>query len=217
MDADFFALCLMEALKTPDVASALSAAMKPFLDVVVERVDRNMSTQLQKLQDELKTKDETIQKLTSRIDELEGRTDDQEQYSRRTSVRISGVPEEESEDVQNKVMSIFHSSNFVPDINRVHRVGPKQPNLGPRPIICQFVTYSDKSKCMKTKSSIKQAHPKVFINEDLTRVRAALSFTARQKKKAGRIADTWTADGRIVIKDLNGKIHYVTRKANFIW
>ena len=217
MDADHFALFLMEALKTPDVASALSVAMKPFLEAVVERVDSNMTARLRELQDELKAKDETIRKLTARVEEMEGRIDDQEQYSRRTSVRISGVPEEDEESVNNKVMSIFQSSNFEPNINRIHRVGPKQPHHGPRPIICQFVTYSDKRKCMGTKSSINQTNPHVFINEDLTRTRAALSFTARQKKREGRIADTWTADGRIVVKDLKGTIHYITRKAKFIW
>ena len=230
MDSNAFALCLMEALQSPDVVSSFSLALKPTLDAIVDRIDAKMNARLKELQEELKEKDDTILKLSERVEELEGRIDDQEQYSRRTSVRLSGIPEDEKEDVQHKVMSIFLSSTsetefdsesqsvseFVPQINRVHRVGPKNEQ-GPRPIICQFLTYSDKRKCMSSKKALRKRFPNLSINEDLTRARAALSFTARQKKREGLIDKTWSADGKIVVKDLHGKIHYITRKSQFIW
>ena len=47
---------------------------------------------------------------------------------------------------------------------------------------------------------------KIFINDDLTARRAKLSFDARASKRANKIADCWTAYGRVMIKDLAGKV-----------
>ena len=41
--------------------------------------------------------------------------------------------------------------------------------------------------------------------------RAYLSFNARQIKNADGIADTWTFNGNVKVKDKKNKIHKVTR------
>ena len=140
------------------------------------------------------------------LEDVENKLDDTEQYSRRTSVRISGIPEEATKDVADKVTKVFEAMKVKPVINRVHRVGPRIPQTNkPRPIICQFTTYPDKKAVMQGKKDIGGSYPKVFINEDLTRHRAT------QLKRQGVFTDVWTADGRICVKDQKSKVHYITR------
>ena len=51
-------------------------------------------------------------------------------------------------------------------------------------------------KLLKDKPSLK----KVYFNEDLTRENGKLAYEARQMKKRGQLADTFTRDGRIYVK-----------------
>ena len=47
---------------------------------------------------------------------------------------------------------------------------------------------------------------KIFINEDLTNKRDYLLFLARQAKKMRRILDTWSFNGNVKIKNMDGQI-----------
>ena len=51
---------------------------------------------------------------------------------------------------------------------------------------------------------------RIFVNEDVTATRALLAYRARQLRKKGNIADTWSVNGKIVIKDKLNKIVTVT-------
>ena len=46
----------------------------------------------------------------------------------------------------------------------------------------------------------------IFINEDLTARRGKLAYDTRQLKKAHKISDCWTTYGKVMTKDLAGKI-----------
>lgn len=228
--AETFCLFLKEALLMPDLQQALRDALRPQSLETVEKMDANMATRMKLMEEELAKRDAEIIKLKGRVDELEGRLDDQEQYSRRTSVRISGVEEEDGEDIEQTVNEIFATLDHRPAINRVHRVGAKLTKSddgkggattivrkGPRQIICQFTNYPDKRKTLKLKADLKDKLPGVFFNDDLTRQRSNLFFQAREKKRNDKINDCWTADGRIVIKDKQDKIHYITRLSDLKW
>ena len=56
----------------------------------------------------------------------------------------------------------------------------------------------------------------IYINEDLCRGRAQLAYKARMIKLAGGINDTWTFDGFILVKDLQNKIHKISRRADLL-
>jgi len=47
---------------------------------------------------------------------------------------------------------------------------------------------------------------RIFRNEDITVTRVFLAYQARQLRKEGKIADTWSVNGKIVIKDTFSKI-----------
>ena len=56
----------------------------------------------------MKTKDNEIQVLKYRINELENLSDCQEQYSRRNSLRISGISENDHEDIVQVSLDLFN-------------------------------------------------------------------------------------------------------------
>ena len=48
----------------------------------------------------------------------------------------------------------------------------------------------------------KHSDSRIFLNEDLTGIRAKLAREARVLKKSGKIDDTWTFNGNVMIKDV---------------
>ena len=89
-------------------------------------------------------KDKQILDLTTKVQDLEDKADDLEQYSRRNSLRISGIPEREGEDVLQETLRVVNSTLLPPltveEIDRVHRVGPKLPDKT-RQILIKLATY----------------------------------------------------------------------------
>ena len=61
-------------------------------------------------------------------------------------------------------------------------------------------------------SSATPASRKIFINEDLTRIRAHVAAKARQLKRDQRISDTWTRDGFIFVKKNNSSYKIATMR-----
>lgn len=222
---DDFKLYLLEAFKDPSLSSQLKTLFQPNLDSLTDLVAAKIDARMKSLHEAIKQRDDAIAELKEELNTLKAKADDNEQYSRRTSVRIVGIPEcEDGDRPEVEVTKILSSVNLNPVIQRCHRVGPKRattasppgssgarnrPRSGPRAIICQFTGQRDKLEVMRTRRDIQNAFPNVAVFEDLTRARASLAFEARQLKKANRIEKTWTADGKIVVKDLKGTIHLI--------
>ena len=156
-----------------------------------------------------------------RILQLEAKLDDLEQYGRRNSLRISGIEEDvEGEDLPTKVknvLTVLGLENSV-QIDRLHRVGPRPRRDRDRTqkhrsrlVLVKFANYTSRDAMIKTKtrSSLKEKLPGVYINEDLTQPKAKLLYGARKLKKNKQIIDCWTVDGRLVVKDCVRKINTV--------
>ena len=98
------------------------------------------------LREIVKSKDQTINSLANRIENIESTLDEHEQYSRRNTLRISGIPEAEDEYLQGKVLHLFNhrlklNPPMMPDhIDRMHRVGRDGSNK-PRTVMVKFGTY----------------------------------------------------------------------------
>lgn len=125
--------------------SALSEekVVKKLENVICERLIR----EVHELRDVIKERDVKIKDLEKEITSLKETVDQQEQYSRRNNLRITGIEENETEDVvkvtldfiNNKVVNESQQVT-VDDIDRVHRVGRKQGTAS-RPILVRFATY----------------------------------------------------------------------------
>ena len=51
--------------------------------------------------------------------------------------------------------------------------------------------------------------PIIYITDDLTQLRAKLAYHARVSKRDNNILDTWVTNGKIMVKNLHGRISQV--------
>ena len=122
-----------------------------------------------------------------------------EQYSRRESIRINDIQQanvERPNVTEDKVIQILKKTGVDvkrEDITACHRVG-KHKDDGTRPVIVKFISRKTRTAIMRSKKLIKDQHPKVFINDDLTSLRSRLFGYV---KHLHTIDNAWTIDGRI--------------------
>ena len=190
-------------------------------DEVVKRIQQAICGDLHKeikdLTDIVKAKDAKITSLEKQVVNLEAKIEDLEQYSRRNSLRIYGIKENEKENSLDMALNLFQSKMGLDlqasNIDRVHRVGRKENDKKTRPLLVKFATYQARDSVFRAKSRLKSAETRgIFVNEDLTRQRAQLFYNARQLKKTGKIADCWTYDGKILLKTVRGLIKPVNNQ-----
>ena len=168
------------------------------------RVDINTLTQA------VQQQNETIQSMYATVFDLQLQIDEQEQYSRRESIRISGIKEAAGEDLATTIVKLGHDLEVniaTADISTIHRVG--KPNFGPhakpRDILCKFISWKTKDKMMESKKKLKGAAGKegLYVNEDLTYYRSKLAALAR---KAESTKYVFSKNGRVLcyLKDKDG-------------
>ena len=79
------------------------------------------------------------QAVTDECDELQ-------QYSRRNSIRISGIPENSDEDIERDIKDLFESVLKVNvakgDLCRIHRTGKPRQDEIPRQVLIKFTNYN---------------------------------------------------------------------------
>ncbi|KAJ4427147.1 hypothetical protein ANN_24763 [Periplaneta americana] len=125
-------------------------------NLIKETVKNLVVTELQKT---IQFNSEVISELKSalvkgtKIEALEAKVDELEQYQRRQCLRIIGVEEQEAEDTDKLVMEVGKRIGVdvnVMDIDRSHRIGRRDVgNDRPRPIIVKFVSYRKRSEVLK--------------------------------------------------------------------
>lgn len=208
---DQLVLSVIAAMKEPDVVEHLKEAARSVKEEIADLVVSKLSVIIDKLQQSLAEKDTVIAKLEERVSNAEKKLDDIEQYSRRTSIRITGIREKTNDNPSDEVKKLFQHLGVSPQVNRVHRVGPIRTDGTSRPILCQFTNYPDRALILSKRSTLKDDFPDVYVNEDLTRARSKVLYLARCKKREKKVKDCWSADGRICVKDLDNKVHYITQ------
>ena len=107
-----------------------------------------------------------------------------EQYSRRETLRIHGLIENEgetNEELTEKLLTLCRDTGVgdiaASDISVCHRIGAKRRNGRPvanRPVLCKFVSRNIKTKVLKNKKNLagKEPYDRVYVNEDLAGLRA---------------------------------------------
>ena len=54
----------------------------------------------------------------------------------------------------------------------------------------------------------------LFFQDDLTKARASLFYLARKSKQARRLSDTWTHDGKVLVKDLHNRVYEIKTESD---
>ena len=197
------------------IASKMEDAFQSRLESIITSVCSRMVPEIvkgvnSKLEDRVAALEAENRMLKDRVTALEQNQDAADQYSRRNSLRVSGVKEVPGENTDNIILDMARALGAdltLSEIDRSHRVGPKTSTSGltssrPRDIIVKFDTYRSRQKLYSNRTKARKCgYPNHYINEDLTRRRSDLLYRCRSLKNKGLIRDVWTSDGRVLVKD----------------
>ena len=138
--------------------------------------------------------------LKERIDLLEKKSDDSEQYSRRNCLLVHGVEEQEQENTDNIVLNVIKEhldiELSVKVFDRSHRIGKSNSKSKRRPIIVKFISYNDRRTIFNNKKRLKGTG--ISITESLTAEKMRQLKSARDQFGFNNV---WSIDGRIMYKD----------------
>ena len=218
-----FRLSLQEAFSDPAIVEKVSNIIKTANKDLVDNVS-SLRTEVTSLRAALADRDAQIAALQSDVQHLKDAHDALEQHGRRHSLRINGVSNEQ-EDTTQAVVKIANDILGVDppleerDISVSHRLPTRRnaPPNQPKPIIVRFVSRADRDRVLKIRKNLKDYNEdkdtKLYINEDLTAIRAKLFSTARSLQKQRLLAQTWTFNGAIKVKTPEGVVHTATTSA----
>lgn len=216
VDPAVIAAIVDQHISSSDVINQLMSRLLDKLKSVVEEAVRAALTVVNR---EMGTLRDEVKSLRAKVEDLDGRladrTDDLEQYQRRSNLRIFGVEERAGEDTDAIVVDLCREKLGVDlplaAICRSHRVGktltPKSnEEKRHRPIIVRFTSYRDRRLVYAAKKKLKGS--KTTIREDLTarRMEVLRSATAQYG-----VRNTWTQDGRVLWIDKDGRKGMATR------
>lgn len=164
---------------------------------------------IEELMTENKQLKQKIQKLEERIEEVE-------QYSRNNSLEIQGIPMEQNENVLNIVKEVGKALDLeISDsmVDACHRLGKKKEVEGeddkPPGIIVKFVRRMDKEEFIRkrrVKRTLSTRHinrpmdQPIYVNESLSPSRRRLLFMAREAKKDKNYQFLWVRNGKIFLR-----------------
>ena len=138
---------------------------KTIQDKLQDVISSDLKKEIAHLNDNLSKKDQVIKDLENKVSVLEFKYDELEQYSRRNSLRITGLSENDNEDPCETTLNLFDRMDINPkisieDIDRVHHVGPKRGD-NPRQMLIKFANYRARHRVFKARSVLRKdgRHP----------------------------------------------------------
>ena len=144
--------------------------------------------------------------LMTRCKNLEEHYDHLEQYTRRTNIRIFGIPENIRENTDDLVKTFYKDHLNIElkngDISRSHRLGKHKlyNRSHPRPIIVRLVQYNKKVKILKQRRLLRSKRLPYSMQEDLTEKRRSIVRYLRDEDVRDVISKVWTIDGVIFFR-----------------
>ncbi|KAK6171695.1 hypothetical protein SNE40_018135 [Patella caerulea] len=190
----------------PNIAKIVDECMKPHLETINHNTDA-----LDLHEAQFQNHNDQIKILSNKVMSLEKRLEEQEQYSRRTSLRFNTVrvPTKVSGniitpiDTDSLVLDICKKQLGVKlnlnDIGRSHPIGEIRD--GKTSIIVRFPTYRQRQTVFSQKKKLKDNVDKIFITENLTRHRYDLLKRLNTLRTNKKIDSFWTHDGTVLVKE----------------
>ena len=164
---------------------------------------------------DLATARKTIDEQTEEIAELYDLQDKLEQYTRKNSLEIHGVPEGAYSSTEEVVLKLAEALE-VPVHSQDIEISHKLPNKGTKVIIVKFVSHKVKSQLYKERVKLKNIRisdlfptatsatraeaTRIFLNENLTSYRRKIVSRANEMRSDGLLLSIWTLDGKIFVK-----------------
>ena len=196
IDPTVLSAALIETFKSKSLIDALVPALT---EAITDAVSKNIHEAMQL---EFVKRDEKVNQLSSKVSHLEHRLDDFEQYSRRNSLIVYGIPEEEQENTDKKIIEAakqhLNVDILATAIDRTHRLGAKTDRTGEsrtRPIIVKFNSYNIRAVFYRARAGFKGRN--IFVRKSLTPERQRWLKQARNHPSSVK---AWTQDGRIEVR-----------------
>ena len=204
---------LLESIVGNAIEKKLGDFMKT-VDVLKGEVF-DLKRDLEEKNKEMKNLEEKVIKLEQGNSRLENSINNQEQYSRRSCIRIFGLEEKRGENTDMLAADIIRTKlevtlDPIKDIDRSHRTGsPREParpvsssrsandasgfKPRPRPIIVKLTSYRKRREIIEKRKLLKGTG--IVIVEDLTlKNQKLLSLT----RNAPNVKSAWSSDGRVI-------------------
>ena len=220
MNQEEFKQAFLLALKDEDLKkSLLELVSGTASDPAEQKTLESMKNEIVLLRKELRDRDQKILSLEKEMQTLADDQDNLEQHSRRNTLRIAGVQEElDGEDTVAKVLDLVNNDLElnppleIAEVDQIQRVGKPsgQPDK-PRAILVKLATYRSRKRVMDLRPAVKdlQRSPKIYFNDDLSKKREKLMYSARQLKRQGKFKGVWSAEGNILIRDNANAVHRI--------
>ena len=140
------------------------------------------------------------------------KVDSLEQYGRRNNLKIVGVPYKEEENTNKiamevcKLIDVDITQDQISTSYRLQTKKRANENITSPPIIVRFISRDVRNKVFSNRKLIRSADMKKFfingtenlyVNENLTKFRKKLFWSAKQKAKSNRFRLYWTANGNV--------------------
>ena len=180
------------------------------LIIKVEKENNALETELSVARKRMDEQEEELAELYTLQDKLE-------QYTRKQSLEICGIPDSAYSSTEEAVLQLAETLD-VPlspgDINISHTIKRK----GAGTILVKFQSHKAKSRFYKARTKLKNikfqdvfpnastaarvaaGQGRIFINENLTTYRRDLLRKANNKRKDGLVISAWSLDGKIFVK-----------------
>ena len=186
------AAAMKSYLTSQDFKDIIAKAVKEAVGQPMESILKELKAEIAVLEGKVKTLEDTIEKVAAKAN-------DNEQFSRRQNVRVTGFVEENEENCAEKFVNLCREKIGL-DVNddivdRAHRVGKKEEGMN-RAIIVRLKTHKDKLVILRNRKNLRGSG--FYINEDLTKINQKLSYTARVT--CTNVDTSWTVDGKVFVK-----------------
>ena len=199
-------------LKVDDFAGLLTNIICDLLpDLLVNLVKKGIESNQEKIKDTKDALDTFDAKFTEVTLATKLQIERAEQESKCDFLRIHNVPESsnsngEYEDVYGTTKALLEKAKFDMNEHKIsvaYRIGKQDRTKNtPRPIIVKMQKRSSRNFIMRNQKTnmrenteFQSAYNKVFITEDLTKLRQHIAYTLRINKE--KVAKTWSINGII--------------------
>ena len=178
--------------------------LKDLKEALKKTKDENkaLKSSVDALNIQLKTAKEKLQAQKKGCDQLWENLDHLEQYSRKNSLEIYGVPQDAYTSTESVVVKVAEALNVTVEPEEIeisHKI-----NQG-KNILVKFCSHKTKSKIYKERTKLKHvkirdifpdypstARNRIFINENSTAFRRSLVEAANRRRKDGVLTSVWT-------------------------
>ncbi|XP_039298090.1 uncharacterized protein LOC120354717 [Nilaparvata lugens] len=211
--------------------------MNKLLDKLSDNLYQRLSTDISACKELLETNTQEISKqreqisnlleensrLKAKLRETELNQDELEQYSRRNTVEIFGVPEFENEDIAERIIGIAEALNVKLDatsIDACHRL-PKRKNQATPAIVVRLVRRGDAEALLRNRRACKsfttndinvQGNNPIYLNKSLTAKRRKIFANAKMMLGDNDARRVWIDHaGRVKLRSVDGKVVKILR------